>query len=291
VIRPHVLGRFRDLLEATAKSPAMLFYLDNWQSRAPAEAGRGKRAAGGLNENYGRELMELHTLGVDGGYTQHDVTEVARCFTGWTIDRPGQGGPFTFNPRMHDQGEKTVLGVRIPARGGIEDGEKVLDILARHPSTAHFVARKLAIRFVADDPPPALVEQMAQTFLKTTGDLRAVMKTMLESGEFWSIDAYRSKLKSPLELVASAVRAADGDVDFASGLVNRVAQMGEPLYRKQEPTGYSNSGQQWLNSAGLLARMNFAVNLADNKVPGVKVAQASDLPGRVSLGSPEFQRH
>ena len=291
VIRPHVLGRFRDLLEATAKSPAMLFYLDNWQSRAPAEAGRGKRAAGGLNENYGRELMELHTLGVDGGYTQHDVTEVARCFTGWTIDQPGQGGPFTFNPRMHDQGEKTVLGVRIPAGGGIEDGEKVLDILARHPSTAHFVARKLAIRFVADDPPPALVEQMAQTFLKTTGDLRAVMKTMLESGEFWSIDAYRSKLKSPLELVASAVRAADGDVDFASGLVNRVAQMGEPLYRKQEPTGYSNSGQQWLNSAGLLARMNFAVNLADNKVPGVKVAQASDLPGRVSLGSPEFQRH
>jgi uncharacterized protein (DUF1800 family) len=285
-----VLGRFRDLLEATAKSPAMLFYLDNWQSRAPAEAGRGKRAAGGLNENYGRELMELHTLGVDGGYTQHDVTEVARCFTGWTIDQPGQGGPFTFNPRMHDQGEKTVLGVRIPAGGGIEDGEKVLDILARHPSTAHFVAGKLAIRFVADDPPPALVEQMAQTFLKTNGDLRAVMKTMLESGEFWSIGAYRSKLKSPFELVASAVRAADGDVDFASGLVNQVAQMGEPLYRKQEPTGYSNSGQQWLNSAGLLARMNFAVNLADNKVPGVKVAPASDLPGRVSLGSPEFQR-
>ena len=291
VIRPHVLGRFRDLLEATAKSPAMLFYLDNWQSRAPGEAGRGKRAAGGLNENYGRELLELHTLGVDGGYTQHDVTEVARCFTGWTIDQPGQGGPFTFNPRMHDRGEKTVLGVRIPAGGGIEDGEKVLDILARHPSTAHFVARKLAIRFVADDPPPTLVERMAQTFLKTNGDLRAVMKTMLESGEFWSIGAYRSKLKSPFELVASAVRAADGDVDFASGLVNQVAQMGEPLYRKQEPTGYSNSGQQWLNSAGLLARMNFAVNLADNKVPGVKVAQASDLPGRVSLGSPEFQRH
>jgi uncharacterized protein (DUF1800 family) len=290
VIRPHVLGRFRDLLEATAKSPAMLFYLDNWQSRAPGQAGRGKRASGGLNENYGRELMELHTLGVDGGYTQHDVTEVARCFTGWTIDQPGQGGPFRFNPRMHDDGEKTVLGVRIRA-GGIEDGEKVLDILARHPSTAHFISRKLATRFIADDPPPALIERMAQTFLKTDGDLRAVMKTMLESREFWSMGAYRSKLKSPLELVASAVRAADGDVDFASDLVNQVAQMGEPLYRKQEPTGYSNSSQQWLNSAGLVARMNFAVNLAGNKVPGVKVAQASDLSGPVSLGSPEFQRH
>jgi uncharacterized protein (DUF1800 family) len=298
VIRPHVLGRFRDLLAATAKSPAMLFYLDNWQSRAPGQAGRGKRAPSGLNENYGRELMELHTLGVDGGYSQHDVTEVARCFTGWTIDQPGQGGPFTFNPRMHDQGEKTVLGFRIAAGGGIEDGEKVLDILARHPSTAHFISRKLAIRFVADDPPPALVERMAQIFLKTKGDLRAVMTTMLESREFWSLGAYRSKLKSPLELVASAVRAADGDVDFATGLVNQVAQMGQPLYRKQEPTGYSNLSQEWLNSAGLLARMNFAVNLANNKVQGVKVAQASGLAAAqtagatgVSLGSPEFQKH
>jgi uncharacterized protein (DUF1800 family) len=289
VIRPHVLGRFRDLLEATAKSPAMLFYLDNWQSRAPGQAGRGKRAAGGLNENYGRELMELHTLGVDGGYSQHDVTEVARCFTGWTIDQPGQGGPFSFNRRMHDEGEKVVLGVRIPPGGGIEDGEKVLDILARHPSTAHFVSRKLAIRFVADDPPPVLVERMAQTFLKTNGDLRAVMKAMLESSEFWSLGAYRSKLKSPLELVASAVRAAGGDVDYASGLVNQVARMGQPLYRKQEPTGYSNSSQEWLNSAGLLARMNFAVNLEDNKIPGVKVGQASGLS--TSLGSPDFQRH
>jgi uncharacterized protein (DUF1800 family) len=291
VIRPHVLGRFRDLLDATAKSPAMLFYLDNWQSRAPGQAGSGKRAQPGLNENYGRELLELHTLGVDGGYTQHDVTEVARCFTGWTIDQPRQGGPFSFNPRMHDQGEKTVLGVRIPPGGGIEDGEKVLDILARHPSTAHFISRKLAVRFVADDPPEALVERMAQTFLKTRGDLRAVITTMLESVEFWSFGAYRSKLKSPLELVASAVRAADGDVDFASGLVNQVAQMGQPLYRKQEPTGYSNSSQEWLNSAGLLARMNFAVNLEDSKIPGVKVGRASGLSGPVSPGSPEFQKH
>jgi uncharacterized protein (DUF1800 family) len=291
VIRPHVLGKFRDLLEATAKSPAMLFYLDNWQSRGTsAAAGRGKRAATGLNENYGRELMELHTLGVDGGYTQHDVTEVARCFTGWTIDRPGEGGPFTFNPRMHDQGEKVVLGVKIPAGGGIEDGEKVLDILARHPSTAHFISRKLAMRFEADDPPPALVERMAQTFLKTGGDLRAVMTTMLDSKEFWSVGAYRTKLKSPFEIVVSAVRAVDADVDFASALVNQVAQMGEPLYRKQEPTGYSNFSKEWLNSAGLLARMNFALNLADNKIAGVKVdPQAVAAAG--SLGSPDFQRH
>jgi uncharacterized protein (DUF1800 family) len=291
VIRPRVLGKFRDLLEATAKSPAMLFYLDNWQSRGnPAPAGRGKRPATGLNENYGRELMELHTLGVDGGYTQHDVTEVARCFTGWTIDRPGEGGPFTFNPRMHDQGEKTVLGVKIPAGGGIGDGEKVLDILARHPATARFISRKLAMRFVADDPPPALVERMAQTFLKTGGDLRAVMTTMLESKEFWSVGAYRTKLKSPFEMVVSAVRAVNGDVDFASNLVNQVAQIGEPLYRKQEPTGYSNSGKEWLNSAGLLARMNFSLNLIDNKVAGVKVdAQAVAAAG--SLGSPDFQRH
>jgi uncharacterized protein (DUF1800 family) len=290
VIRPHVLGRFRDLLEATAKSPAMLFYLDNWQSRAPGQVGRGRRAQGGLNENYGRELMELHTLGVDGGYTERDVTEVARCFTGWTIDQPGQGGPFSFNPRMHDREEKTVLGITIPAGGGIEDGERVLDILAHHPSTAHFISKKLAIRLVADDPPPALVERMAQTFLKTNGDLRAVMTTMLRSTEFWSLGAYRSKLKSPLELVASAVRAADGDVDYASNLVNQIAQMGQPLYRKQEPTGYSNSSREWLNSAGLLSRMNFAVNLADNKVPGVKVVSQSQLPAS-SLGSPDFQKH
>jgi uncharacterized protein (DUF1800 family) len=293
IIRPNVLGKFRDLLEATAKSPAMLFYLDNWQSRAnPAQRGRGNRAPGGLNENYGRELMELHTLGVDGGYTQHDVTEVARCFTGWTIDRPNEGGPFRFNPQMHDQGEKTVLGIKIPAGGGIQDGEKVLDILAHHPSTAHFISRKLAVRFVADDPPPDLVERMAQTFLRTGGDLRAVMTTMLESKEFWSVGAYQSKLKSPLEMVVSAVRALNGDVDFASNLVNQVGQMGEPLYRKQEPTGYPNSGKEWLNSAGLLARINFALNLSDDKVPGVKVDPQPVGQGASNLlGSPDFQRH
>ncbi len=284
VIRPHVLGKFRDLLEATAKSPAMLFYLDNWQSVGPPP--RNARSRRGLNENYGRELLELHTLGVDGGYTQQDVTEVARCFTGWTIDRPQFGGGFLFRKASHDAGEKVVLGVTIRAGGGTEDGEKVLDIVSRHPATARHISFELAQRFVADNPPPALVERMAQTFLKTDGDLRAVMKTMLDSKEFWSEGAYRSKMKSPLEMVAGAVRATNGDVDFAFALVNQVAQLGQPLYRKVEPTGYSNSSAQWLNSAGLLARMNFAVQLAGNKVPGVKV-EAADAS---VLGSPEFQK-
>lgn len=289
VIRPRVLGKFRNLLEATAKSPAMLFYLDNWQSVANS-TGRAGRRRNGLNENYGRELLELHTLGVDGGYTQKDVTEVARCFTGWTIKQPQLGGEFTFNPKQHDDGEKIVLGVKIPAGGGIKDGEKVLDILSRSPATARFISRKLAIRFVADEPPESLVDRMAQTFLKSDGDLRAVMKTMFESKEFWSEGAYRSKMKSPLEMVASAVRAVSGDVDFAFALTNQVAQLGEPLYRKQEPTGYSNSGQEWMNSAGLLARMNFALNLADNRVPGVKVESSAPTAG-VNLGAPDFQKH
>ena len=296
VIRPHVLGKFKDLLTATAKSPAMLFYLDNWQSVGPnAPQIRGKKGQRGLNENYGRELLELHTLGVDGGYTQHDVTEAARCFTGWTILQPQRGGTFAFNKRVHDDGEKTVLGVKIPGGGGMSDGEKVLDIVAHHPSTAHFIAKKLAMRFVADEPPPALVDRMAETFRKTDGDLRAVMKTMLESKEFFSEGAYRSKLKSPLEVVASAVRAVNGEIDYAFPLANQVSQLGQPLYRKQEPTGYSNSSMEWLNSGGLLARMNFAIQLADNKVPGVKVdagklAKADDPIAGIALGSPEFQK-
>jgi uncharacterized protein (DUF1800 family) len=298
-IRPHVLGKFKDLLEATARSPAMLFYLDNWQSVGPdAPQPRGdaaKKGRRGLNENYGRELLELHTLGVDGGYTQKDVTEVARCFTGWTINQPQQGGAFAFNRRTHDSGEKVVLGVTIPAGGGIEDGEKVLEIVAHHPATARFISTKLAQRFVADDPPAALVDRMARTFLKTGGDLREVMRTMLDSREFWSEGAYRSKMKSPLEMVVSAVRAVAGDVDYAFPLANQVAQLGEPLYRKQEPTGYSNSSQEWMNSAGLLARMNFALQLANGKVPGVKVDAAKAakpdeaMPG-MTLGSPEFQK-
>jgi len=275
-IRPHVLGHFRDLLEATASSPAMLFYLDNWQSVAPYTGRRvfAKQPARGLNENYARELMELHTLGVDGGYTQKDIIEVARCFTGWTIKAPRAGGSFIYNDKVHDKGEKVVLGVTMPAGGGKEDAEKVLDILAKHPSTARFISKKLAQRFVADDPPPELVARMAKKFEETNGDIREVMKTMLASKEFFSQGAYRAKVKSPLEMIASAVRATGARVDFAFPLAQQIAQLGEPLYRKLEPTGYSGANSEWINSASLLARMNFALALAQNRLPGVRVDPA-----------------
>ncbi len=269
-IRPHVLGKFRDLLGATAKSPAMLFYLDNWQSVAPDRVPRGRRARG-LNENYARELMELHTLGVDGGYTQKDVTEVARCFTGWTIKAPRTDGGYQYNDRLHDRGSKVVLGVTIPAGGGEDDGERVLDILAHHPSTARFISRQLAIRFVSDDPPAALVDRMAKTWMKKDGDLRAVMKTMLESKEFWSEGSLRAKVKTPFEMVISAVRAMNADVDFAFPLANQTAQLGQPLYRKIEPSGYSSLSVDWVNSAALVSRMNFAMALAQNRIPGIAV--------------------
>ena len=275
-IRPHVLGKFRDLLEATATSPAMMFYLDNWQSVAPDRVRRPNARAPrrGLNENYARELMELHTLGVDGGYTQKDVTEVARCFTGWTIRNPRQGGDFFYNDRVHDKGEKIVLGVTIPAGGGRDDGEKVLDILANHPSTARFISKELAQRFVADNPPPELIDRMAKTFTKTHGDLREVMKTMIESKEFFSAGAYRAKVKTPIEMIASAIRATGAEVDFAFPLAQRIGQLGEPLYRKIEPTGYSNANAEWVSSASLLGRMNFALALAGNRLPGVKVDES-----------------
>ncbi len=268
VIRPHVLGRFKDLLLATAESPAMLFYLDNWQSAGPDP---NKRRKQGLNENYGRELMELHTLGVDGGYTQRDVTEVARCFTGWSIREPQRGGSFEFNEKLHDKGEKEVLGFRIPAGGGMDDGLKVLDILAHSPATAHFISKSLAVRFVSDNPPEALVQRMAAVFTRTDGDLREVMRAMIYSPEFWNPANFRNKVKSPLELVVSAVRAVNGDVDFAQALAGQMNPLGEPLYRKLEPTGYSNRSTDWMNSASLLARMNFAMALVQNKIGGVKV--------------------
>jgi uncharacterized protein (DUF1800 family) len=285
VIRPHVLGKFKDLLRATAESPAMLFYLDNFQSvganSVVARRGTPVNRARGLNENYARELLELHTLGVDGGYTQGDVTEVARCFTGWSIRNPQQGGGFEFRKRMHDKGPKMVLGHRIPPGGGIRDGYKVLDILAHHRSTARFISKKLAMRFVADNPPPALIDKMSKTFLHKDGDLRAVMETMFNAPEFWSEGAYRAKVKSPLEMVASAVRALDAEVDFSFPLSQQLAQLGQPLYRKAEPTGYTNAGIEWVNSAALLARMNFAVALAANRIPGVKVdaSHFSDAQG------------
>lgn len=310
-VRPHILGKFKDLLLATARHPAMLFYLDNWQSVDPrSAAARAGRRYKGLNENYARELMELHTLGVDGGYTQADVTEVARCFTGWTLRNPRQGGGFWFAERAHDRGVKTVLGVRIPAGRGEEDGLQVIDLLAKHPSTARFLSRKLAQRFVADEPPASLVEKMANRFQSSDGDLREVLKTMLDSPEFWSEKYYRVKIKSPLELVASAARAMDAQVDSGLALGRQVARLGQPLYRKQEPTGYPNTSSDWMNSAALVARMNFASALAENRIPGVQVrmdriptlpvispptqaAIEKAEPGKVAgllLGSPDFQR-
>ena len=268
-IRPHVLGRFQDLLLATAQSPAMLFYLDNWQSAA-ADTGKRPRRQG-LNENYGRELMELHTLGVDGGYTQNDVTEVARCFTGWTIRRPRQAAAFDFNPRLHDRGEKHVLGITIPAGGEMSDGLKVIDILAHHPSTARFISRSLAIRFVSDDPPESLINKMAATFKTTDGDLREVMRTLFRSPEFRDPANFRTKVKSPLELIASAIRAVNGEVEYSQTLSDQLRQLGQPLYRKIEPTGYSYTSSEWMNSASLLARMNFSLALVQNKLRGVTV--------------------
>jgi uncharacterized protein (DUF1800 family) len=271
-----VLGKFYDLLLATAKSPAMLFYLDNWQSVSPEAAERQaqfhpKTAKRGLNENYGRELLELHTLGVDGGYTQKDVIEVARCFTGWTLARPRRGGGFEYNDKVHDKGRKVVLGHVIRSGGGMDDGLKVLDILVHHPSTAHFLSLKLAQHFVADDPPPSLVTCIAETFKKSDGDLRQVIRVMITSPEFWSQGAYQAKIKTPFEMVVSALRATDADVSSAFVLSNELQKLGEPLYRKIEPTGYSSANADWVSSAGLLERMNFALALAHNRVPGVVV--------------------
>jgi uncharacterized protein (DUF1800 family) len=350
-IRPHVLGRFSDLLTATAKSPAMLFYLDNWQSADPngphvdpriagrrqalrRQPGRGRgllpatpgapnqpanRARRGLNENYGRELMELHTLGVDGGYTQKDVTEVARAFTGWTIDNPRQGGEYRFEPRIHDDGEKMVLGHQIKAGGGERDGLEVLDLLSRHPSTARFIATKLARRFVSDTPPPALVDRAAARFRETDGDLREVMRTILTSPEFLSVDAYRAKVKTPFEFVVSTIRATGAEVQDAMPLVRAMQQLGMPLYACQPPTGYKETADVWMNTGALVSRMNIALAVAGNQMRGIAIANqpadgrglaATILNGDVSdatlatiskattaaqmvaltVGAPEFQR-
>ena len=272
-IRPHVFGHFKDMLLATARHPAMLFYLDNWQSQAPREdfpVPAGVRRPG-LNENYGRELMELHTLGVNGGYTQNDVIAVARAFTGWTIYDPQKFAEFQFNPAVHDRKEKVVLGHTIPAMGGEQDGLDVIDILAHHPSTATFISRKLAQRFVADDPPQALVDRMAASFTKTDGDLRAVLHVMFSSPEFLSEGAWQAKLKSPLEMVVSAARALNADVTDTFGLAQRIADLGEPLYGKLEPTGYPNTGEAWTNTAGVLGRINFATALGAGQIQGLKV--------------------
>jgi uncharacterized protein (DUF1800 family) len=292
VIRPHAWGRFEDLLQATAKSPAMLFYLDNWLSADPGATTFARRRARGLNENYAREIMELHTLGVDGGYTQKDVTEVARALTGWTIAGLRRGEPrFTFNPRMHDGGDKVILGQRIEG-GGREEGEQVIRMLANHPRTARFISYKLARRFVADEPEAALVDRAAETFRRTGGDIRAVVTTIVTSPEFFAPSAREAKVKTPLELVASAVRAAGAEVASARELARRIALMGMPLYEQQPPTGYKDTADAWVSTSGMLARMNFAADLASGKVAGVTVdpgASALADAGR-ALGSPAFQR-
>ncbi len=283
-IRPYVLGKFRDLLGATAHSPAMLFYLDNWMSAAPPSppkqpvqkgAPPPRLVAGrGLNENYGRELLELHTLGVNGGYTQHDVVEVARCFTGWTMRNPHDGLGFIFDDTKHDHGEKRVLGHRIKAGRGIDDGEDVLDLLARHPSTARFIATKLVRRFVSDDPPPALVERVARTFRHTDGDLREVMRAILTSPEFLSADAYRAKVKSPLEYVASVARATAADITNVRVFINIIANLGEPLYQCQPPTGYGDRAAPWMKPGALVTRLNFALAVGANGVNASRVDAA-----------------
>jgi len=309
VIQPRALGKFKDLVTSTAKSPAMLFYLDNFLSadpraarrqaaerqqwrrgrlgmpRPPANPQQAKKNERGLNENYGRELMELHTLGVDGGYTQKDVTEVARCFTGWTIDKPRQYADFKFDDRLHDPDPKIVLGKKIHA-GGMKDGEQVIDLLVHHPSTARFISTKLARRFVSDNPPPALVSRMAETFQSSDGDIRAVLKTMIWSPEFWSRESYRAKIKTPFELVVSAARALGTDVDTPMPLVQWVGRIGEPLYQCQPPTGYSDKADAWVNTGALLNRLNYSLALAGNKMRGARTDVAS-LLGAESSADPK----
>jgi uncharacterized protein (DUF1800 family) len=325
-IRPNAMGKFRDLLEATAKSPAMLFYLDNWLSADPVawakmreeqqqrQQQRQQRFGGifgggpfgrprfpqqgqqpnpqngqaakqqqerGLNENYGRELMELHTLGVDGGYTQADIIQVAKAFTGWSIRQPQLNPEFFFDDRIHDTSTKTVLGHSIHA-GGMKDGEEVLDLLARDPHTAHHISFEIAQRFVADNPPKALVDRMAQTFLSTDGDIRAVLHTMIYSPEFWSRDAYRAKIKTPFELVVSVTRAVGAEVNIPLMLVQWTNRIGEPLYQCVPPTGYSTKADAWVNTGALLNRMNYSLALTANRIRGAQVDVAALLGNDVA---------
>lgn len=319
-IRPHALGSFRALLGAVAKSPAMLYYLDNWQSVAdsgrptlrpaarPLNARQAARRAAvlqqrvlqnpslqqamsrrrGLNENYARELMELHTLGVEGGYTQQDVIEVARAFTGWTIARGAQGGGFAFRPEVHDAGAKTILGRSFAANRGIEEGEAVLDLLASHPSTARFIARKLAQRFVSDTPSTALVARGADTFLRTHGDIRAVVRTIVTSSEFFATANYRAKVKSPFELVTSTLRAMQAPPDATPRTSRLVSRLGQPLFGHQAPNGYPETGDAWMNTGAILNRINFGLAAAAGRVPGIRMA-AWPLSAQLATASREAQ--
>lgn len=342
VIRPRVLGKFEDLLKATAESPAMLWYLDNWMSVSPnaklpsqlnrpgalrqlrneQELGRFDRARlrelrqqrqaqmqnapqgqaqpannqpknlpRGINENYAREIMELHTLGVDGGYTQKDVQEVARCFTGWTLRNPRGDAQFYFSPLMHDDGEKVVLGKKIPAGGGIKDGYAVMHLLATHPSTAKFISTKLARKFVSDNPPAALVEKMTQTYQKTEGDLREVLLTMFNAPEFWSPEVYRAKIKTPFEMTVSAARALGAETNGSPQFHRWMAQMGEGLFLAQPPTGYPDTAERWVNTGALLDRMNFALALSANRIPGTRVDLGKLALTAAPLNSAQLVEH
>lgn len=281
-IRPHALGKFEDLLEAVAHSPAMLIYLDNAESMGPDSraAERAKhapmrnpsqkrKAPEGINENYARELMELHTLGVNGGYTQADVIQAARVLTGWTVDQPQRGGGFQFNENRHEPGTKKVLGKKFKDRGERE-GEELLHLLATRPATAQFLSREIADRFVSDDPPQALVDRMAKAYLKSDGDISVVLRTLYRSPEFWSQDAYRAKVKTPLEYVVSAVRASDAEVTNMQPLIGALRNMGMPLYGCIPPTGYKWDAADWVSTGALVSRMNFALALAANRLPGIR---------------------
>src|SRR5882724_5936648 len=282
-IRPFALARFRDLLGATAHSPAMLFYLDNWRSSVPRPyPARGDKPAGvdgGFNENYARELMELHTLGVDGGYTQKDVQEIARCFSGWTIQKPNGEGLFLYRPGLHDDGEKIVLGHKILPGGGIADGERVLDILATHPATARFIATKLARRFISDDPPQSVIDRAAAVFLKTDGSIRETLRAIITSPEFFSTSAYRAKVRSPLEYVAAAMRATAAETDGDRPVLDLIGRMGQPLFGRITPDGYSDRAEQWLSSGAMVVRLNFANALATNRIKGTTIDSTKLLNG------------
>jgi uncharacterized protein (DUF1800 family) len=316
-IRPHTMGKFQDLLVATAKSPAMLFYLDNFLSADPAAVARmeaerdlrraryqgafvggsmptpgtfpgpatgparstpvaAKKPERGLNENYGREVMELHTVGVDAGYTQQDVIQMAECLTGWTIHEPRKDPQFFFDDKIHAEGKKVVMG-RTFNYGGEKDGEEALKMLAGRPATATFISMELARHFVSDNPPLALVERMAKSFESSGGDIRAVLKTMIYSPEFWSKDAYRAKVKTPFELVASTARALNAEVTITLPLTQWVSRMGEPLYLCQPPTGYSDKSETWVNTGALLNRLNFSLAFAADKMGGATVDLKSML--------------
>ncbi len=292
-IRKNALGKFRDLLFSTALSPAMMVYLDNWQSIGPDSLANGvnpanpnsKKGHAGLNENYGREVMELHTLGVDGGYTQADVTALAAILTGWGVDHPNLAGPFLFDPKRHEPGPKQWLGQTIrgvapspaPNDEGKTEGLTALNILANSPKTAHFISYKLAQRFVADDPPPALVDRMAATYLATDGDIKAILRTLIQSPEFNSTKYFRNKVKTPMEFLASAFRTTATDPANPGALVNTIKDMGMPVYYALPPTGYYITADHWMNSTALVDRLNFAAQLTANKYANQKFDSARVL--------------